>query len=137
VSPAAKHKTELAIKGEGKELSLDELPPWPGTEGKIKVSPVGRSLSPNLMRLIDVESGDWRAPFSVHPGKRYSSIYSRRAHRAKTHSTPGVHISRTSMKYAIYYTRCSDLLYYRAGRAFFLASSLIPGDDVRLVGVPA
>jgi hypothetical protein len=38
MSPAAAHSTGLAIECEGKELALDELPPW--TEDKVKVFPV-------------------------------------------------------------------------------------------------
>ncbi|KAH8992907.1 Clavaminate synthase-like protein [Lactarius akahatsu] len=38
MGPAAAHSTGLAIESEGKELPLDQLPPW--TEDKIKVLPV-------------------------------------------------------------------------------------------------
>ncbi|KAH9020427.1 Clavaminate synthase-like protein [Lactarius hengduanensis] len=38
MGPAAAHSTGLAIESEGKELPLDQLPPW--TEDKIKVFPV-------------------------------------------------------------------------------------------------
>jgi hypothetical protein len=41
MSPAAAHNTGLAIESEGKELSLDQLPPW--TEDKVKVFPVVRA----------------------------------------------------------------------------------------------
>jgi alpha-ketoglutarate-dependent taurine dioxygenase len=44
MAPAAAHSTGLAIESDGKELSLDELPPW--TEDKIKVFPVVRSHLP-------------------------------------------------------------------------------------------
>jgi xanthine dioxygenase len=44
MSPAAAHSTGLAIESEGKELPLEELPPW--TEDKIKAFPVLRTLSP-------------------------------------------------------------------------------------------
>jgi hypothetical protein len=45
MKPAGAHSTRLTIESEGKEVPLDELPPW--TEDKIKVLPVVRSvLSP-------------------------------------------------------------------------------------------
>jgi hypothetical protein len=40
MSPAAAHSTGLVIESEGKELPLEELPPW--MEDKIKVFPVVR-----------------------------------------------------------------------------------------------
>jgi hypothetical protein len=42
MAPVAAHSTGLAIKSEGKECSLSELPPW--TEDKIKVYPAVRFL---------------------------------------------------------------------------------------------
>jgi xanthine dioxygenase len=41
MTPAAVHSTGLTIESEGKEVALNELPPW--TEDKIKVSPVVRA----------------------------------------------------------------------------------------------
>ena len=41
MSPAAAHSTGLAIESEGKELTLDQLPPW--TEDKVTVLPVVRA----------------------------------------------------------------------------------------------
>jgi hypothetical protein len=38
MKPAGAHSTGLTIEGEGKEVPLNELPPW--TEDKIKVLPV-------------------------------------------------------------------------------------------------
>jgi hypothetical protein len=42
MKPAGAHSTGLTIESEGKEVPLNELPPW--TEDKIKVLPVVRSL---------------------------------------------------------------------------------------------
>jgi xanthine dioxygenase len=74
MSPASAHSTGLAIENEGKELALDDLPPW--TEDKVKVLPMVRLrkqifLLPQLLKPIffvfkkDVEeSGDGSFAFS-------------------------------------------------------------------------
>lgn len=50
MSPAAAHSTGLKIETEGKELPLDQLPPW--SEDKVHVFPVVRCCQP--LPLINV-----------------------------------------------------------------------------------
>jgi len=50
MNPAAAHSTGLTMESEGKEVPLNELPPW--TEDKIKVLPLVRPLPPLFLLLV-------------------------------------------------------------------------------------